>query len=246
MTGDPSILEVLKQANAGAARAIVSATENDMTNLEVTLLVRELNPNQRVVLLLNDPQFAQMLREAADVRLALSVPALAAPAFVAALFGDRVLGVFLVADRLIAVLDLEIHEGDPFAGSALRALAIDYRLLPAALIRKSGPPPKPMLAARLDPGDRVIGLIGLNDLERLLRRQPSSAAFSVEVTSCPLPTRAWLAGLLRTRTSLNAEQAMRAVEQLPLTLATGLTKGQAEDLLALLGRERVNAVLAET
>ncbi|MBY0230329.1 MAG: NAD-binding protein, partial [Gemmataceae bacterium] len=54
MTGDPSILEVLKQANAGAARAIVSATDNDLTNLEVTLLVRELNAGQRVVLLLND------------------------------------------------------------------------------------------------------------------------------------------------------------------------------------------------
>ena len=245
MTGDPSILEVLKQANAGAARAIVSATDNDMTNLEVTLLVRELNADQRVVLLLNDPQFAQMLREAADVRLALSVPALAAPAFVAALFGDRVLGVFLVADRLIAVLDLVIHEGDPFAGSALRALAIDYRLLPAALVRADGSAPRPLLAARLEPGDRVTGLIALGDLERLLRRQPSSAAFAVEVTACPLPTRPWLAGLLRTRSSLDAEQAMQAVETLPMTLASGLTRGQAEDLLAQLARERVTASMTE-
>src|SRR5262249_2606294 len=132
-----------------------------------------------------------------------------------------------------------------FAGSALRALAIDYRLLPAALIRKAAPPPKPMLAARLEPGDRVIGMIELADLERLLRRQPSSAAFTVEVTACPVPARAWVGGVLRTRTSLNAEQAAKAVESLPLTLATGLTRGQAEDLLAQLARERVTASMVE-
>jgi len=39
----------------------------------VALLVRDLNPTMRVVLLLSDPQMAQMLREEANVRLAVSV-----------------------------------------------------------------------------------------------------------------------------------------------------------------------------
>ncbi|MGL4550627.1 MAG: potassium channel family protein, partial [Gemmataceae bacterium] len=133
MVGDASVPEVLKQAHAGAARAVVPATNSDMTNLEVALLVRELGDGVRVVLLINDPQFAEMLRDAADIRLALSVPALAAPAFVAGLFGDRVLSVFLLDARLYAALDLEIHDGDPFVGHALRALAVDYALLPVGL-----------------------------------------------------------------------------------------------------------------
>ena len=113
--------EVLRQAHAATARAVIAATNNDLVNLEVALLVRELNPRQRVVLLLSDPQLAQMLRDAANVRLAVSVPALAAPAFVAGLFGDRVLSVFLVRDRLLAVIDLVIQDDDPLAGQ-LRAL----------------------------------------------------------------------------------------------------------------------------
>ena len=83
---------MLRQAHAGTARAVVATTKDDMTNLEVALLVRELNPRQRVVLLLSEPQLAQMLREAANVRLAVSVPVLTAPAFLAGLYGMCFLG----------------------------------------------------------------------------------------------------------------------------------------------------------
>ena len=43
--------------------------------LEIALLVREVNPQQRVVLRMADPHLAQTLREAANVRLALSTSA---------------------------------------------------------------------------------------------------------------------------------------------------------------------------
>jgi Trk K+ transport system NAD-binding subunit len=243
--GDAAVSEVLRQAHAGGARAVLAATNNDMTNLEVALLVRELNADQRVVLLFNDAQFAQMLREAADVRLALSVPALAAPAFVAGLFGDRVASVFLVGERLFAVIDLIINAEDPFAGHAVRAVAVDYRLQPVALVRPNAPPPRPLLAARLAAGDRLVAIIALSDLERLLHRQPSSAAFAVDVYSVPLPTRGWLAGLVRTISGKTAKEAEQALARLPLRLADNLTRGQAEDLLAQLVRERVEAKVTE-
>jgi Trk K+ transport system NAD-binding subunit len=241
--GDAGVSEVLKQVRASTARAVVSATNNDMTNLEVSLLVRELNPEQRVVVLLNDPQFAEMLREAAGVRLAVSVPALAAPASVAGLFGDRVASVFLHRDRLFAVLDMVIGEQDLFVGLAVRAVAVDYRLLPVALIRAEGPASQPILPARLVAGDRLFGIIAMTDLDRLLRRQPSSAAFAVDVTAFPLPTRGWLVGLFRTTTGSSAAEAEGALDHLPLRLATSLTRGQAEDLLVQLVRERVTARL---
>ncbi len=241
MIGDASVIEVLRQANAATARAVVSATNNDLTNLEVALLARELNPEQRVVPLAGDPQFARMLREAADIRLAVSVPALAAPASVAGLFGDRVMNVFMIAERLFAALDLIIHEGDPFIGQALRAAAIDYGLLPAGLVQKAGPGSS--LVTRLGEGDRVVGLIALTDLERLLRREPVPRTLSVSVTACPLPTIPWLAGLLRTTRGLGQEDAEKAAASLPLTVAENLTRGQAEDLLAQLARERVVATI---
>jgi Trk K+ transport system NAD-binding subunit len=241
MIGDASVIEVLRQAHAGSARAIIPATNNDMTNLEVAMLAREMNPQQRVVLLINDPQFAQMLREAAGIRLAVSVPALAAPAFVAGLFGDRVLSVFLLRERLFAVLDLVIHEEDPLTGQAVRAVSVDYNMIPVSVRRAGQEASRPGAASRLEAGDRVLTLVALSDLDRLLRRKPSSAAFAVDVTGFPQVTRPWLAGLVRVHKGLRAEEADSALTQLPLRLATSLTRGQAEDLLAQLQRERVSA-----
>jgi Trk K+ transport system NAD-binding subunit len=243
IVGDAGVNEVLREAHAATSRAVIAATDDDLTNLAIALLVRELRPNQRIVLLLADPQLATMLREAADIRYALSVPMLAAPAFLACLFGDRVLSVYQVRSRLFAVIDLVIGEQDPFVSHSVRAVAVDYRLQPVAMLPREGPPPKPLLNGRLSPGDRLVGIIALPDLERLLRREPSSAAYAIDVLGAPLPARPWLAGLIRTQTGCTEEKANETVEKPPLRLADHLTRGQAEDLLARLVRERINAKL---
>jgi Trk K+ transport system NAD-binding subunit len=244
IVGDMAVAEVLRQAHAGTARALVAATNNDLLNLETALLVRELNPSQRVVLLLSDPQLAQMLRDAANVRLAVSLPALAAPAFVAALYGDRVQSVFLVRERLFAVIDLVVQETDALlTGESVRAVAVDYRLLPVAVLPATGPPPNPLLAARLSPGDRLAAIIALPDLDNLLRRRPPPRDCAVDVSEFPLPTRAWLVGLVRTTRGVCQAEAETMLNQLPLRLGDGLTRGQAEDMLAQLARERVTGRL---
>ncbi len=243
MIGDASVIELLRQANVGTARAVVSATNNDMTNLEVALLVQELNPQCRMVLLLNDPQFAQMLRDAAGVALAVCVPALAAPAFLAGLFGDRVESVFFIDERLFAVIDLIIDEGDRFAGKTIRALAVDYHMLPVCLERTKAtvPPPKSLLAGRLEPGDRLFCVVALDDVEPLLQRKPATAAFAVEVTAMPGTARDWLIGIARMKNGCSLEEADQLTSQVPFRLAGGLTRGEAEDLLAQLQRERITA-----
>ena len=135
---------------------MIAATNHDLVNIETALLVREPNPNQRVVLLVSDPQLAQVMREAANIRLAVSQPGLAAPAFVAGLFGDRVQSVFPVGDRHFAVIDVVVQGQDAgLPGRTVRAVAVDYRLLPIAVTPAKGPPPNPPLAARLAAGDRL-------------------------------------------------------------------------------------------
>src|SRR5262245_3506519 len=91
ISADATVAEVLSQARVASAKAVVAGTGNELANVEIALMTRDMNPMQRVVVRLSDPQLADALRDAANVRLALSIPALAAPAFVAALFGDRVL-----------------------------------------------------------------------------------------------------------------------------------------------------------
>jgi Trk K+ transport system NAD-binding subunit len=241
--GDARVPQVLRQVNAATARAVVAATSNDLINLEIALLVRDLNPTQRVVLRLFDPHLAQTLRAAAAIRLAFSVSRLAAPAFVAALFGDRVLGVFLVGDRMLAAADVLVQPQDAhLIGQRLRAVAADYRLLPLALLGADGAPGQ-HLTPRLEAGSRLVAVLALPDLERLLGRQPVPRDCAVEVTDFSLPARDWVALLLRTQRGLSAEAADEALRRLPVCLGADLTRGQAEDLLALLARERVTGRL---
>jgi Trk K+ transport system NAD-binding subunit len=246
IVGDATVREVLRQAHAPTARAVVAVTNNDLVNLEVALLVRDLNPTQRVVLRLSDPHLAETLREAANVRLALSVPTLAAPAFVAALFGDRVLSVCLVEGRLLAVIHLRVAAEDAaLAGATVRAVAVNYRLLPVAVTTAAGAQHARPLDVRLGPGDDLVAFIALPDMERLLRREPALADWAVDVVSFPLPTRGWVAQLLRTQRGLSAEAAEAALDRLPACLGTGLTRGQAEDLLARLAKERATGRLRQ-
>src|SRR5437764_3843582 len=112
IAGDATLPEVMRQARVASARAVVAATGDELANVEIALLARELNPQQRVVVRLSDAQLAETLREGANVRLALSVPGLAAPAFVAALLGDRVQCVLRVDGRLLMVVEVTVPAGD--------------------------------------------------------------------------------------------------------------------------------------
>jgi len=242
--GDATVPEVLRQANAGTARSVVVATDHDLVNLEVALLVREQNEEQRVVVLQSDPVLAQMLREAANIRLAVSIHALAAPAFLAGLFGDRVLNVILVRDRILAVVDLvALGDDDVLLNQSLRTISIDFKLVPIALIpREPSMAFSPMLH-RFSSGDRVIGVIALSDLERLLKRQTPPRETGVLIENVPLPARPGVVSLLRVLRQCSQEEAERLVSELPLKAAENLTPGEAEDLLFRLQRERVGAKL---
>jgi Trk K+ transport system NAD-binding subunit len=168
--GDATLPEVQAQGRLATAFSVIVATSNDVSNLSIALLAREKEPSQRVVVLMSDPQMAEMLRKAAKVELAVSVPRLAAPSFIAALFGDRILTVVMVKRHLLAVIDLEIQADGPLAGKPLAEAAKQYRLCPVAVV--PGPAGKNP-AGELTAGDRLVAVIGVADLEALMRpRQP--------------------------------------------------------------------------
>lgn len=167
--GDATIPEVLRQARADTAKAVIAATDSELANLEIALLVREMNPTQRVVVRLAEPAFAAAVRESAAIKYAASVPALAAPAFAAALFGDRVQTLITAAGHTLVVVELAVQEDDPrLNGQLPGAAAAAYHFLPVAL---NGQDPTATPERPLKAGDRVTAVIELPDLERLQRRE---------------------------------------------------------------------------
>jgi Trk K+ transport system NAD-binding subunit len=243
IVGDATVSEVLRQARADTARAVIAATSSELANLEIALLVRQENPSQRVVVRLTDPDFAQAVREAASIRFAMSVPALAAPAFVAALYGDRVQTLVSVGGRTLAVVELIVQPNDPcLHETSLIAAMVDYRLLPVAV---SGQVPFTAQGIprgyRLKDGDRLTAVIGLADLDRLLRRERAAAEWDVVIDAHPALISGSLVPVVRTARGCSQEEAEELLKQPGFTLATGLTRGAAEELLALVSRERAKA-----
>ena len=170
LLGNASVGEVLRQAGVLTARAVVTATSSELLNLEIALLVREFAPRQRVVVRLADPHLALTLREAANVRLALAIPELSAPAFVASLYGSQLQSLFQVEGRVLTVYDLIVHAHDStLLGMTLQALTAAYDFLPVQHLGADGNPRPLRPETPLALGDRVTGIIALEHVHRLFQ-----------------------------------------------------------------------------
>jgi Trk K+ transport system NAD-binding subunit len=247
IVADATVLEVLRQAHVATARAVVAATNDELVNLEIALLARELNPQSRVILRVLEPSLAETLRDAANIRFGLSIPSLAAPAFVAALFGDRVSSMFMIKGRLLVAVELAIVPEDAhLEGQAVRALAVDYHLLPISLVAADGTIRSQPMNHRLAAGDRLTVIATLTDLERLLRRERVPADYAVDVTGFILPARSFVLQLVTSHHGASNEPAESVIDRPPFCIGTGLTLGQAEELLAVVSREGVKARLRKT
>lgn len=169
--GDATVPEALRQARVATARAVIAATSSDLVNLEIALLVSETHPKQRVVVRVGDNVLAETVRQAANVKLALSVAELAAPAFVAGLLGDRVQAMFLIAGRLLAVLEITLGRDDArLLGAPLRKVADDYGFVPVGIVSTDGKVNQPDAYKALEVGQSLMLAAGLPDLERILKR----------------------------------------------------------------------------
>ncbi|MFO0673225.1 MAG: NAD-binding protein [Polyangiaceae bacterium] len=91
LRGDARDPELLSHADLAHARAVIAATDHDLTNVEIALDVRALAPKTPVVVRLFDQNLARMLEQSFDVRRALAMSALAAPVFAAAALDDPLL-----------------------------------------------------------------------------------------------------------------------------------------------------------
>lgn len=243
VTGDATVTEVLRQARAGTARAVLAVASNELANLEIALLVRELNPAQRVVVRLTDPDFAEAARAAADLRYALSPPQLAAPVFAAAVFGDRVLSLARVGRRTAAVAEVVIEPHETVVlGKTVHELMVDYQFLPLGV---SGQPPFAeagiATAYRLKEGDTLTVVIDLADLPRLVRREEPPKEWAVFVDEVPLTAVGELLALVATASGCPPEEAEAKLKSCPFQLVGEVSRGRAEELASRLTRERVTA-----
>lgn len=108
LLSDATVPASLQRAHTAQSKALVAATSSDLANVEIALMARELNPRLRVVLRMDDTQLANAMRQTTNIRYALGLPQLIAPAFVLPLFGDRILSLFWLNQSLHLIIEVAI------------------------------------------------------------------------------------------------------------------------------------------
>ena len=244
--GDGASREVLKQARVREARAVICTTGDDLLNLEIALMVGDLKPLQRVVVRLGDAALAETARSAAGVKMALSLPDLAAPAFAAGLLGDRVSSLFQSGGRTLAIVEFNITEADEhgFVGRSLKALAIDHRFLPLAVFDENGVPREYRHSnQKVQAGERLLVILPLSQLDQITRKIQPSRRSSVWVSQFPLSAKSEMLARVRERTACGDEEAEAIIAEAPFLIAEDLSDGEAEELVDLFLREKVTATI---
>jgi voltage-gated potassium channel len=169
ITGSATHADVLKQAGVERARVVITCTEDDLTNLEIALVARELHPGVHIVLRMFDHDMAQKVARGFNINTAFSTSALAAPAFAAAASRADVTHAFYVGDQLLNVSELVVGVSSALVGQKVCDLEhkLDFSII---LHNRNGQVdlhPDPEIA--LQPGDRICVFASTDVLNRLGR-----------------------------------------------------------------------------
>ena len=137
------------------------------------------------------------------------------------------------------------HRVDPSFGcrKLLRVLLVDYQLMPVAFARHDL---EDIASHRLQVGDRFTVVAELQNLERLIRREVIPTTSSVVVDAYPNMAKEPLTTLVQTIHHCSREEAEAKLNGKSFTLATGITHGEAQELVDRVAREKVSARIVAT
>ncbi len=165
--------EALIEAGIQDARAIIIATNDDLTNLTIALDARRLAPEIAIVLRLYDRALSERVRQQMDVRAILNAAELAAPAFVAAALGEQVIRAFDIGGVLVSIVNLKVEDAASGEGKRLREWAAHLGVTPLALRSgMAGLTHIPVLDHKLQAGDEVIVAASSHLIDRLHHHHP--------------------------------------------------------------------------
>ena len=115
--GDAPSERVLRRAGVDSAIALVSATSNDIVNLETAMQARAMRGEDlRIVLRLFDDDLARRVSETLGNVVSRSVSYLAAPAFAVAMLEHKVLRTIAVGRHVLVIADVRVEPDSDIAG----------------------------------------------------------------------------------------------------------------------------------
>jgi voltage-gated potassium channel len=157
LIGDARAEHILRSLNVRSAKAVIVATDDDLSNLEIAMDVREIDSDVRIVMRLWDQRLAKKVQATLGIEVTLSTSRLAAPLFAAAALDSSVVGAHRVAGKPLVVMELRVAANGALDGATVSELVGAHRLTVIAAKTADSEEwgVQPSAATRLAAGDRV-------------------------------------------------------------------------------------------
>jgi len=155
LDGDARDPKLQQRAGLGGAKALVASTDKDLVNIEIALDTKRIRPDLTVVVRLFDQSLARRLEESFDVRRAIGMATLAAPAFAAAAIGSDLVSNVTVGGEMFVVGERSESEASELRGLGAGAIARERGV--AVLREPSRREARWTLVARRDDWNRMTG-----------------------------------------------------------------------------------------
>ncbi|MUG97317.1 potassium transporter TrkA [Scytonema sp. UIC 10036] len=238
-----SLTESLAKANLKTAKSVVVVTDDEMLNLEVSLMTYDVNPESNLVVRTTGLGLSNNLAELLPKAQVLCVNAVAAEVFAGAAFGENITHLFRVDRTTILVTEYQIELGDTLNGLLLSEVTCGYGVVPI-LYQKDAEIPKlmPSEDIRLAVGDRMVVIATSHGLQRVEQGDTRLALKNWQVHIARALTEDAKfegANVIARISGCNLNVARNLMKNLPETLPVPLYKHQAQRLILELGKAQV-------
>lgn len=126
--GDTSDEETLRSAGAAECRALLAITDGDITNLESSMVLRDLNADAKITMRLFDHDLAQRVERRLHLGTSKSVSMLVAPAISAAVSGRRTQITISTGRRVLLLAEVPVEADAAAVGDRIGNLDDPGRL----------------------------------------------------------------------------------------------------------------------
>jgi voltage-gated potassium channel len=159
--------ETIIKAGVKQADAIIPCTDDELTNLDIALDARELNPCIKVVMRMFDADLARRVEKGFGIHTAFSTSALAAPIFAAAAMRLNIKHSLYVGEQLLHLSELVVEPGSQLRGWSLKKLAAELDLSVVCYQGQEVTDLHPNPDLVLEAGDKALVLASLETLEQM-------------------------------------------------------------------------------
>ncbi len=223
--------QALLRANVGAAKAAIVVLDDQVANLEVSLLVHSLNPACNVVFRTADQQLARNVASLVPSSTGISDSSIAAEAIAGAAFGENILAAFNLDNRSVLVTEYTIIAEDTLHGRQIAEVAYGFGAAPILHRRGGAIAFDPSDDIRLEIGDTLFVLATVDGLRRVEKGERVRPDWRLWIESSPNADAAFEAANTIARISgCPLAVARAAMASLPVRLETALYQPQGARL----------------